>query len=176
MKREELRTLGLNEDQVNKIMRIYGQDIENYKSQVFNLSDQLENSKEKISTNSDSVDYKTKFEDMENKYNNLQSEFNNTKRDTYILNKLGNKYHNNSMVLGQILKANPNLKLNENGEINELGEILKDYDKENAYMIKSEEVNLPTFLGGVSNKHTVGSIESNTMTNTIIREALLNDK
>lgn len=113
---------------------------------------------------------------MENKYHNLQTEFSNTKRDTSILNKLGNRYHNNSMVLGQILKSNPNLKLNEKGEIYELDEILKDYDKENAYMIKDEVVNLLQFLGGVSNNHTVGNIENNNMANNVIRESLLNKK
>lgn len=38
MKKEELRTLWLTDEQVDKVMGIHGQDIENYKSQLLNLS------------------------------------------------------------------------------------------------------------------------------------------
>lgn len=154
MKREELKELGLTDDQVDKVMGIYGQDVNALRNELATAKATIKTKETEIDgikAAGDPKDWEKKYNDLKAEKDKAEADFSNYKRNSVIKEKLGAKYHNSDLVLEQILKANADLKLNEENEIEGLEDIIANFDKANPYMLKATGIDLPQFLGGVSN-------------------------
>lgn len=154
MKREELKELGLTDEVIEKVMGIHGQDINSLKNDLAAAKATIKTKETEINeikAAGDPKDWESKYNALKTEKEKAESEFSNYKRNSVIKEKLGSKYHNNDLVLEQILKGNADLKLNDKNEIEGLDEIISNFDKANPYLLKETGANLPQFLGGVSN-------------------------
>ena len=120
MKREELKELGLTDEQIDKVMSIHGQDVNTLKNDLSTAKATIKTKETEIDgmkAAGDPKDWEKKYNELKTEKEKAESEFSNYKRNSVIKEKLGSKYHNNDLVLEQILKANTELKLNDKNEI-----------------------------------------------------------
>lgn len=172
MKRNELEALGLTAEQVNSVMAINGADIQGIRDQLNTANQNYTNiSKElnDLKALGDIKDLQQKYSELEAKYNDKEKEMTTFKRDGFLRNKLGTKYHNADLVLEQILKTNPDLKLKDDNSIDGIDEIIKKFDEANPYLIKQDDSQIGKFLGSASQKATETSTNPNQKANDALR-------
>lgn len=171
MKREELRDLGVEDDKVDKIMAIYGRDVEGYKTQISTAKNDVA-AKEKalndLKAAGDPETLQQKITSLEEQIAGLGTK----RRDDYIRLKIADKYHDPDLVLAQIVKDNADkLELGDDG-IKGLDDILTEFDKSKPYMVKPTEPETPAGSGPFFSTSVQGQKEPATSPHAAANAAL----
>ncbi|RHW49714.1 phage capsid protein [Bombilactobacillus bombi] len=151
MKREQLKTIGLNDDQIDKIMGLYGVAIEESKkslSKLEELKTENESLKSQLSerdkdiksmqkATKDNEDLQNQFKELQNKYTQDTQQLNNQLQQTRLHSALDNKLTSakvrNPKTITGLLDMDK-IKLNDNGELEGVDEQLKSLHKSDAYL------------------------------------------
>lgn len=112
MKREKLKNLGLNDEQIKAVMDINGVDIKKAKSNVDQLTEENKSLKEQMASRDKDLkklqDQVKDNEDLSNQFKDLQKKY---KTDTQALNEKVETVKLNSAI-DQVLSANKVRNLN----------------------------------------------------------------
>ena len=148
MKREKLKSLGLNEDQINEIMSLNGADIEKAKSNADQVAEENKALKEQMASRDKDLkklqDQVKDNEDLSNQFKDLQKKY---KTDTQALNEKVETVKLNSAV-DQVLSANQvrnnkaikallnndEIKFSEDGKLTGLDDQIKALKKSDPYL------------------------------------------
>ncbi|RVU73607.1 MULTISPECIES: phage scaffolding protein [Lactobacillus] len=148
MKREKLKSLGLNDDQINEIMDLNGADIEKAKSNADQVIEENKTLKEQMASRDKDLkklqDQAKGNEDLLNQFKDLQKKY---KTDTQALNKKvetvklnsavdqvlsANKVRNNKAI--KALLNNDEIKFGEDGKLTGLDNQIKALKKSDPYL------------------------------------------
>lgn len=165
MKTEFLKSLGLEQEAIDKIMAENGKDIESYKNQVNalttekgQLTSQIEEANKTIQgfKDIDIDNLKKSVTDWESKYNSLVTESANTIKqmrfDTSLNEMLRSAKAKNNKAVRALLDESK-ITLNEDGSLLGLKEQLESIQKENSYLFDSEEEKkVPKVVSGTEGK------------------------
>lgn len=148
MKREKLKSLGLNDEQIKAVMDINGVDIEKAKSNVDQLTEENKSLKDQMaSRDKDLKDLQSKVKDSEELSNQLNDLRDKYKNDTKALNEKveavklnsaidqvlsANKVRNNKAIKG--LLNNDEIKFGEDGKLTGLDNQIKSLKKSDPYL------------------------------------------
>lgn len=147
MKREELKNLGLSDEQIDKVMALNGQDIENFKSKAESLETERDSFKSQVEeanktigdlkkNNKDIEDIQNKATEWENKYNEAEEARVKAVRDGLLNTKLaGVNAHDVEMLKGQLNMDT--LKFTDDN-IEGLDEQLKSLKESKGFLFKDE--------------------------------------
>lgn len=148
MKRDQLKKLGLNDDQIEKVMDLNGKDINSTKENIATLTTENESLKGQITDRDKDLKHlKSQVkdnEDLSNQFKDLQTKY---KQDTTDLTKQLGQVKLNSAV-DQSLNANKvrnvkavkallnmdNVKLDDNGNLTGLDDQIKSLQKSDSYL------------------------------------------
>lgn len=172
MKTEELKELGLNQEQIDGVMKLNGLDIEGVKAKGTKLESQLEKAKEDIKARDEQLNELSKInpEQLQAEIERLQAE-NETResehqkalKDIQITNAirlaLNGKAHDPD--LASTLFDRTQLVFNDDGKVIGLEDQLTKLQSEKAYLFKQEETGREAgFKFGVEPKAPEGSIKT----------------
>lgn len=148
MKREKLKSLGLNDEQIKAVMDINGVDIEKAKSNVDQLTEENKSLKEQMASRDKDLkklqDQVKDNEDLSNQFKDLQKKY---KTDTQALNEKveavklnsaidqvlsANKVRNNKAIRG--LLDNNEIKFDKDGKLIGLNDQIKSLKKSDPYL------------------------------------------
>lgn len=148
MKREKLKSLGLNDDQINEVMSLNGADIEKAKSNVDQVTEENKTLKEQMASRDkdlkklqdqvkDNEDLSNQFKDLQKKYK-TDTQALNEKVETVKLNSAvdqvlsANKVRNNKAI--KALLNNDEIKFGEDGKLTGLDDQIKNLKKSDPYL------------------------------------------
>ena len=173
MKRDELREIGIDDEMIDKVMALYGRDVENYKTQISAAKADADAKDQAIRDLKEAGDPETlqqKITELEDQITGLATK----RRDDYIRNKIADKYHDPDLVLSQLLKDNEDkLELGDEG-IAGLDDILEKFDEAKPYMIKTTEPEAPAPPGPFFSKSVQANTEPATSPHAAANAALRN--
>src|SRR5699024_5151537 len=148
MKREKLKSLGLNDEQIKAVMDINGVDIEKAKSNVDQLTEENKSLKEQMaSRDKDLKNLQSKVKDSEELSNQLNDLRDKYKNDTKALNEKvetvklnsaidqvlsANKVRNNKAIRG--LLNSDEIKFDKDGKLTGLDDQIKSLKKSDPYL------------------------------------------
>jgi predicted ester cyclase len=152
MKREDLKALGLTDEQIEKVMAENGKDIEKHKSTADNAKTELDNLKAQITEANKQIDsFKAmKVEDIQKAANDYKTKFEQAQADATkqvaqlkfdhaLEGALVTAKAKNAKAVKALLDI-PNLKLKEDdGSIIGLDEQLKKVKEANAFLFEEEQ-------------------------------------
>jgi len=155
MKREDLKAMGLTDEQIDKVMAENGKDVEKAKGDLATKETELENAKEQLKTANETIEsyksmdidsikqsaeeYKTKFEEAQKQ---AKADMEKLQFDHALENALtGSKAKNVKAV--QALLDLEGLKFND-GDIVGLKDQLEKIKEENDYLFEIDEPSDPT--------------------------------
>ena len=152
MKREFLKELGLDKEQIDKIMEENGKDINATKDDAKKELDDKDKEIETLTTQSKDLqkdlkkyqdmnidDIKKNADEWENKFNDTQKELADFKNNSLLEKELLGANAHDIEMLGKAI--NHDLLKFENGKVIGLDEQLKELQKEKAFLFKKVEDN-----------------------------------
>lgn len=148
MKREKLKSLGLNDEQIKAVMDINDVDIEKAKSNVDQLTEENKSLKEQMASRDkdlkklqdqvkDNEDLSNQFKDLQKKYK-TDTQALNEKVETVKLNSAidqvlsANKVRNNKAIRG--LLNSDEIKFDKDGKLTGLDDQIKSLKKSDPYL------------------------------------------
>ncbi|WP_413627693.1 phage scaffolding protein [Fructilactobacillus vespulae] len=153
MKREDLRSLGLNDEQVDNVMKSHHQEIDNLNAKVTDLTterDQLntqlgerdkdlkklqKNSKDNEELSSQLTEMKTKYDADKQKW---ESNLAKTKLNGAIDAQLGQTKARDTEVIKKLIDLD-SIKLGENGKVDGLQNQIDQLAKDKPYLFEGNE-------------------------------------
>jgi uncharacterized protein YjiS (DUF1127 family) len=147
MKREQLKDLGLTDEQIESIMKMHGQDVQKYsdydelKAKNTSLTEQVEkNAKDlkglsKLTKDNEELNSKITSLTDENKQIKADSEkkIANMKLDSAVNNALSGRKARNTKSVRALLDMD-NVKLSEDGQLSGLDDQLDTIEKDNPFL------------------------------------------
>lgn len=152
MKREELKALGLTEEQINEVMKVNGADIEKYKGLSETQSTELETIKTQIKerdtqletlkkSTGDTESLKAQIIALQEANTTAVKDYETKLKDSKISNAIklaiAGKVHDEDMVAGLFKKDN--LILGEDGKLLGLDDQLKTIKASKAFLFKEDK-------------------------------------
>lgn len=160
MKREDLKTLGLTDEQIDKVMALNGTDIEKHKTAAATLQTELDGAKKQLTDANTQIEefkkldvegVKKAADDWKAKAEAAQAEadkkVSQLKFDHALDGALTGAKAKNAKAVKALLNA-ADLKLAEDGSILGLKEQLEKVKAENDYLFESTEPTPKITLGG----------------------------
>lgn len=162
MKREDLKSIGLENEAIDKIMAENGKDIESHKSKIAALETELKNTRDQLTEASATIEsfkamnidqIKASADEWKTKAETAQAEaekqINDLKFEHALESALSGAKAKNAKAVKALLNTN-DLKIAEDGSIIGLKDQLEKIKSENEYMFESEKAT-PTIVFGAQN-------------------------
>ncbi|WP_223897235.1 phage scaffolding protein [Lactobacillus huangpiensis] len=174
MKREELKKLNLNDEQIDKVMSLHGADVESAKSKMEELNKTNESLQSQIAERDkdlkslkkqagDNEELSNEFKELQNKYKqdteNLTKELQQTKLNSAVDSALGKAKVRNSKAAKALLNLD-DVKLNDKGEVEGLDDQISSLQKSDGYLFDhgSKEPYQPQGGGGKTDPDPVATM------------------
>lgn len=150
MKREELKDLGLSEDQIDKVMASHGKDIGGLQSQVTNLTTERDSLKDQAAESTKTIeglkkqakgneDAQKAIEEWQQKAEAAQQSLATTQKNNAIELALRDAGARNAKAVGALLDQDT-IKF-EDGKLSGLKEQLEAVKKDNDFLFQPEKPN-----------------------------------
>ncbi|MGQ5708820.1 phage scaffolding protein [Lactobacillus sp. PSON] len=148
MKRNQLKELGLTDEQINQVMDLNGKDINSVKEEVSTLTTANENFKSQIAERDkdlknlrsqvkDNEDLSNQFKELQGKYKNDTTKLTNELNQTKLNNAVDRKLSANNVRNVKAVKALLNMdsvKLDDNGNLSGLDDQIKTIKQSDSYL------------------------------------------
>ena len=174
MKREELKKLDLTDEQIDKVMRLHGADVEAMKAKTDELGKTNESLQNQIAERDkdlktlkkqagDNEELSNQFKELQSKYKqdteNLTKELQQTKLNSAVDNALGKAKVRNTKAAKALLNMD-DVKLNDKGELEGLDDQISSLQKSDGYLFDqgSKEPYNPQGGGGKTDPDPVSTM------------------
>ena len=160
MKREELRALGLTDEQIEKVMAEHGKSLtevnaklsaaeESKKALETQLAARDKDIKELKKGSEDNAELTKKYEELESKYKQEKADYEQQIKDTNLNHAvdmaLAGKVHDTNIVRGLLDRTK--LTLDEQGQLGGLDEQLQSLSESKSFLFVDSDKKDPTFNG-----------------------------
>ncbi|MCF6515563.1 hypothetical protein GSH19_05270 [Lactobacillus sp. S2-2] len=166
MKRDFLKEQGLNDEQIEAVMKAHGSDVQNFREQVSTLETEKNSLNEQITNrdkdikglkknNSDNEELSNQLKDLQDKYktdtDKLSKQLSNVKLDNAVSKSLSSTNARNPEVVKKMLNMD-SVELNEDGSVKGLDEQIKGLQESDAYLFDGGQLsNYQAKTGDVNN-------------------------